>query len=514
MQNTRNRLQNQNMKKNIAIMIAVLVAILLIFLIALHYIQTKEEEKQEAFLSGQFRSIQDILEYYGCELKRTRDSELENFSMDIYAIMKYDLYTDDESNEDFYQNVLEEIAKFLNYSSFRLIDESKEEKIEIQVFCGNSKIQKIVINGIEDYFIYMDSQINLKKYKELKTTDFYVESAELINCLQNNWSTETSFGTRETIFQNYYVYFDEGIQARTIDSKIYNIVFTNRYQNPVINGLTVGLENKTIIANLGEPTFQNEDQSIIGYKSDEMYVFFEADQISVYRNTQEGKFSDFLDLVDDFLEEKYTFKEFMNELTDIWPDYEEYTYDESSVFLSYPNRGIDIKLNYENMDGIILYNNVGMSQTQVNDYLEHTEFVAQLQVDNVYNAEKRRVEKQKEWSTKCTEYQEEYEAEDARNRGETYDYYMKMSSNGAIMSVYFISKDPAYPNCELNDNIESYVWLNDYCFVYSIYGRGIYYYDLKNQTKGVIVTGDETYQIKSYEDGVLRYDGTSRELQY
>lgn len=501
-------------KKMIIIAIALLTVMLTAFIIALNFIDTKDKEKEQAIMTGEFSSIKDILEYYGCQFKTSKDSEMDGFELDIYTIFKYDLYDDEESNEQFYNNVINKIAEFLNYNSFRLIDDSKEEEIEIQVICNENKIQTIYINGIEDYFIYMDSKISLSKYKELKTSEFFVQSKEVINCIQNNWSADCEFGTRDSIFQDYYIYFDEGIQTRKINGKIYNIVFTDKYVNPVINGFTVGTNSDIIISSIGTPTFQNDDKSIIGYKSNDMYIFFEKNQISIYRNNGEDGFDEFFSLVDDFLNDKYSLLEFMNELTYIWPDYEEYVYDTETVFLSYPNKGIDVKINYDNTDGIVLYNNIGVNQDVVNKYLEYTEFVAQLQVDNVYNAEKRRVESQNEISTKCKEYKEEFEKDHDRNRGEIYNYYMNMDSNNNILNTYFISQDSQFVNCELSENIDTYIWLNDYCFVYSKAKKGIYYYDLKNQVKGTIITGEDEYKITSYENGILKYDDKQLQIQY
>ena len=516
MQKERYKGQNEFMSKKIIItMIVILVVILSIFLIILSSVQAKKEEKEQAILSENFSSIKDILEYYGCKFIKTTDSREDGFSVDIYTTFKYNLYDGDESNEKFYQNVINKIAQFLNYESFRMIDTSKEDdEIEVKVVCRNKQIETIFINGIEDYFIYMDSQISLRKYKELKNTEFSVQAPQLIECMQNNWSADCNFGTRETIFQKYYIYFDEGIKTRKIDGKIYNIVFTSKYLEPVINGFTVGTNRDIIISRLGNPTFQNSDGSVIGYKSKDIYVFFGKDQISVYRNNGATGFDEFFSLVDEFLEEKYTLLEFMNELTYLWPDYEEYTYNAETVFLSYPNKGIDIKINYDNMDGIILYNNIGVSQEVVNQYLEHTEFVAQLQVDNVYNAEMRRVENENSLRNKCKEFQEEFEKEDDRNRGKTYDYYMKMDEDNAILSAYFNSQNEEFPNCELSENIDTYIWIHDDCFVYSKFGKGIYYYDLRNQAKGTIITGEEQFKIKSYENGILKYDEKTIQVQY
>lgn len=506
--------KEEKYRKTIIISIAFLVAILLVFLIALSSISAIKKQNEQIKVNGNFSSIQEILEYYGCKFIKTKDSSEENFYQDIYTIFKYELYEDEKSNEKFYDNVINQIAKFYNYKSFKLIDENKSEKIEIKVVCDGKKVKTIYINGIEDYFIFMDSQISLRKYKELKKVDISVQSPELINCIQNGWNTNVDFGTRETIFQNYFIYFDEGIKTRKINGKIYNIIFTNKYQNQVVNGFTVGTESDIIISKLGTPTFKNKDGSIIGYKSDNLYVFFEKDQISIYRNIEEEGFDEFFKLVDDFLDEKYTLLEFMNELTYLWPDYEEYKYTEDSVFLSYPNKGIDIKMNYDNMDGIILYNNIGVNQQVVNKYLEHTEFVAQLQIDNIYNAEERRVNRENQINQNCKEYKEQFEKDDNRNHSNIYDYYMKMSNNDKIMGVYFISKDGQNPNCELSESIGTYIWLNDYCFIYSVDGKGLYYYDLQSQTRGILKTGDEEFKIESYENGILKYDDNTIQIQY
>ena len=50
------------------------------------------------------------------------------------------------------------------------------------------------------------------------------------------------------------------------------------------------------------------------------------------------------------------------------------------------------------------------------------------------------------------------------------------------------------------------MWVNESLLAYSRRGKGIYYYDLKNQTKGTIVAGEEEYKIQSYENGILKYD--------
>jgi len=122
---------------------------------------------------------------------------------------------------------------------------------------------------------------------------------------------------------------------------------------------------------------------------------------------------------------------------------------------------------------------------------------------------------------KDKQYQIDGESEDSHiihlkhqvkvNYDENYDYYMKMSSNEKIICTYFISQNSQYPNCELSENIESYIWVNDDCFVYSVENKGIYYYDLRNQVKGVVTTGTGKFEIKSYENNILKYQDSEIE---
>lgn len=133
------RYRNQMISKKIIIIAIVFLTIILsIFLVALNLIG-KKEQKQQAIMSGQFSSIQDILEYYGCKYIRAKENATEGFVVDIYTAFKYDLYENEKSNEKFYNDVINKIADFLNYQSFRMIDTSKEDEIEIQVICNKTR---------------------------------------------------------------------------------------------------------------------------------------------------------------------------------------------------------------------------------------------------------------------------------------------------------------------------------------------------------------------------------------
>ena len=55
-----------------------------------------------------------------------------------------------------------------------------------------------------------------------------------------------------------------------------------------------------------------------------------------------------MSLLTEYRSDSVDLLEFMDKLTDLWPDYNEYTYNSSSVYISYALKGFEIKINYNN----------------------------------------------------------------------------------------------------------------------------------------------------------------------
>ena len=345
--------EKQNIEINKKIVI-VLIAIIFIVLVSLLLFKNFLENNQTPeLIYDNLTTIKQVIEYHGSKYISEEESNDNNYSLDVYLEFKVKPYEDDNtSNEEYYNELLEDSAKVLYYKNFRMIDEKND--ITVEVICKNGKIDSIIINGIEDYFIYMDSQISMREYKEISKTEITVQSEVLQNCINNSWNTGVYFGERDSIFDEYYIYFDEGLEVRTIDNMIYNVIFTNKYQGNVVNNTYPGMQLENVEDLMGEPTFKDEDLGILGYKGENIYVFFTETEISIYRVTTADT-DDFFDLADRYLNEELDFLEFMNELTYLWLDYSEYTYDSESVFIAYPLKGVEIKLNYgDDLNGIYI----------------------------------------------------------------------------------------------------------------------------------------------------------------
>lgn len=504
---------DKNQKRMILFTILAILALIIIFLV-IAISSVKKENIKNIDVSTGYSSIKEVVEVNGCKYINDTYTAKREFPTEIELSFKYDLYVDEKSNEEYYTKLINDVLKFLRFTSVKMIDE--EKNIIIEVTCDNGEIEKTVINDIEDYFIYTDSKISISKYKEIKTTSLY-PTAEVLNSLVNNyWSSDIDCGTRESIFKNYFIFFDEGIKYRKIGSKIYNIIFTSNYNGEVIEGISPSDSLISIKSKLGEPTFEDKELGIIGYKGNSFYTFFNGKEISIYKRTA-NDYSDFWNLVNKFVDEtsNMSFKEFMNELTDIWNDYSEYIYDSNYMYISYPNRGIDIKLNYDNESGIIVYNNISENLNRVQRYLENTEFISKLQIDSVFEAEKRRIQSVNSLKDMCNDFYNTLKEENNDLSTKTsflFDYYMELDKNGNVITTYFISKDEQYANRELNEPVETFIWINDSEFVFGEPNRGIYLYNVINGIKSTLIEGNKNFYIKKYEGNIIYFDKDQIEL--
>ena len=54
--------------------------------------------------------------------------------------------------------------------------------------------------------------------------------------------------------------------------------------------------------------------------------------------------------------------------------------------------------------------------------------------------------------------------------------------------------------------MDTFAWLNDTIFIYSNPNEGIYYYNLENNQKGILMSGEDEFKIKSLNNNILKYD--------
>ena len=510
--------KKKNVKKILIIVVILFALILGVRELALNAIERAKLENKTYTSISDFTSVKEIAKYMGCTYIKEEPSTGEKYDIDIYLKFKYPLYTDEVSNEDYYYKMIALMLEYLNYQNIRLIDQ--ENDIVIAVECDKEKkeIENLLINGEDNYFGTQENLKQIQKYQQLNVSELEIQAQEIKDLISSNWITsQVNFGTPESTFNNYDIYFDEGIEIKTVSKKVFNIVFTEKYSNPVVNGIKVNTSFDEIKNILGEPTFNGNvestsgkyDNAYIGYKGKEIYIFFSENEISIYRNEKADMSTDFEDLLKNF-NDNLNSLEFVNKITDIWPDYDYYYYSDNTIDLRYTLRGIEITFTDNAANGVNVYNNY-------NGYIANDKTIEQLTKsnegwpNNVYLKSGINLIENNERMRKgnyYVYYNQKHPLVNLVNYSNIFNLIPDEEDNN-IVSVKITSKNREYPSVELNLNAQNIIWYKESILLYNIENKGIYAYDVVNRKNTVLVeAGTNQYVIKALDGDQLFYDET------
>lgn len=492
-------------KKQKAIIIIFSIILLILFILALIPLsnkktQTKPIDKED--LNRELTTIQEVIEYLESTYIKEEKSVETGYDLDIYVSFKYDLYENNKSNETYFKNLYEKVAIVSEFKSFRLIDEEKD--ITIALKCNGSKISQVLINGQTEYFKKQDSQNSKENELKINTLNLKINSEVLQNLINANWETSrVNLGTQESSFYKYQIYFDEGYEVRTIQGKLYNIVFTKKYNGSVVGDYKVGDSLEKIEAEFGT---SYKDTGIIGYKTKDFYVFFSTKEISIYPNNQYD-YTEFENLVKEYNENK-DINDFLYKITDIWPDYTTYNYATHYVELEYVPKGVRIYFSSYNKEGIQLYENYkGELKNSQEEYLDvYYKLNKNLMLEN----EKNRIMKTTAYDPSLSE---QYPLLYSKN------FYVTNEIDGDLYTKFkIVSLNEDYPNNELDETIRiyKYVWADDNHLIYSVQEDGIYLYNAQTRETEKLISGENKFEITDYdrEKNILTYDGNEVIINY
>ena len=358
-----------------------------------------------------------------------------------------------------------------------------------------------------------DGESSGSKFKKAKITKLDIQAKEIQELINQKWVTRNfKIGTKESTFDGYDIYFDEGYEIKTIIGKTFNIVFTQNYSGNILKGIKVNTSFEDIIKNLGNPTFGEVTGNIIGYKGEDIYIFFSDKEVSVYRIDKEDSKNEFILLLNKF-EKDGDVWELGNSLTDFWPDYDSYNYDTNYVELTYTLKGIKLQYNYTVQNGITIFNNyIGniKEDMTIEQLIEDENKIPKYiyiepRKDLVYEYEINRVNKNKfRYDLTLAE------GEDEGIEGNTTKNFIISSDfeNGNYVDIKIVSYTKEYPNSELAQDIliKSYLWYGDNILIYSISNKGIYAYNCVTRTTTTILRGQETFELKEIKENILKYD--------
>lgn len=340
--------------------IGIVIIILIIFLLVLLY----SFARQKVLENKKYSSIEAIptneaaVSIMGCRYIKEQRSEASNYQLDIYLEIGKPLYEDESStNEIYYSQLTQLMAKVNKYTSFRLIDEKKQ--LIVAVICDevSKEIQQTIINGDSNYYGHLKSYRELKGYTETPNTQFDIQSNYIKTLLENDWNKKFLNVTfSEDLEDSYKLYSVENLKVKYNGEKVFNLIFLDTYEGNILNGLTTKSTLSEVIEKLGKPSFGDVEDNVIGYKSNELYVFFTEDEISVYRGPNVENTEEFINIVNSYLKED-NLKKFVSDVTDLWTDYDSYYYDAYTVNLQYVSKGIKIKYGIDGNHGITFYKN-------------------------------------------------------------------------------------------------------------------------------------------------------------
>lgn len=508
--------KKKNIKKILIISILLLVVILAVRQLVVDVIERNSIEEKEYNSISDFSSIEEIAKYTGCTYIKEENSTGDKYDIDIYLKFKYPLYTDEVSNEEYYYRLIALMVEFENYQNIRLIDEENDIVIAVECDKENKEIKTLLINGDSNYYGTQESLNSIKKYQALNVTEIEIQSEEVKNLIKNDWVTKNvDFGSKESTYDNYDIYFDEGIEVKTIDKKVFNIVFTEKYDKPVVNGIKVNTSFDEIEKILGTPTFNHEnyienkqkDIGYIGYKGKDIYVFFSENEISVYRVEQADTSTGLADAISNF-NQNDDIKKFISTVTDMWPDYDELLYTDNYARLKYSLRGIEISFNLNNKNGIIVYENYNGYLNNEKSIKEVINNLSLLPSHTYLELEKNMVDLNEE--ERVYRYNIKYENTKIGNPNITtseFNIYI-VEQNEQMVKLGFISRNRKYPNYIEKFNTLNLWKYNDTQLVYSIQNKGIYLFDISTREHKALIEGNAEYKIKEIKDNEIIYDDT------
>lgn len=496
----------KNSKKNnkiIVITVIIVIFILILVLISVNKNTTQEENilQDNSSLNQNLTSVEEVVKYLESTFISMYDSKTDGYDLDINVVFKYKLYENDESKEIYFTNFYEKIAMVTNFKSFRIID--NVNNIVIEVKCNSNGISEVKINGETNYFKLEESKRSALKANKIKEIDLEVNSSQLQDLIDNNWNPKkVNLGTKESSFYKYDIYFDEGYDVRTIQGKVFNIVFTKKYNSEVVAGYKPGDAITEIQEKLGEGF---EEQQLIGYKTEDFYVWFSDDEISIYPRYSVD-YEEFEELANEY-EKNPEPNNFMYKITDIWQDYDLYTSSEGYVQIKYTNKGMMFEYSVSNKAGIQIFENYS---GELKDNFENYKNVY-YQLDKPLSAE---TEVDRRYTKLVCDNNALYS--DPLHASKEFCLITSYNDDESYSNVKIKSLNEDYPDYEFDDSFSfnTYIWADDSHLIYSIKNNGIYIYNAKTRENTRLLDGKKDFNITDYdrENSILIYDETEKKI--
>lgn len=506
--------------KKIIITVFIVIAIVLV-IIGVALTASKEEETNTNTPETDLTSVEEVAKFLECQFIKEQKSTQEGFVKDEYIKIRFKTIEDGQIKDFFYKNLIEYVSKALGYVNYRIIDES--QNIIIEVYCNSSDgiITGYTINGDSNYFETLQTQYNVATMEDTTITNFTINSSIINYLINNSWQIgDSKIGTQDSTFDDYKIFFDEGVEVRKIDGKVFNLIFTKNYKSAVVSGITTNMSNEEITAKLGTPTFKSETIDLIGYKGTNIYVFFFDGKISIYRANSDEYLENVEEILNNYAQDLDFSTAFTQMQNDV-PDYDYSFYYGNNLDVIYSLKGIKIST----LEGIVIYKNyIGniFGNTNLKNIAENLsdlpKNVSIKDEDLVFLSEERRIQSKLAKIDNVEYYYNEtadtaFEAEN-RKYNKSSLFYMNKDVVGTQFVPEFISLTGDYADSQLIESVDWAVWLNDYIIAYGIKNKGIYTYNaISRKYATVVEDSSQQFEFVEYENNLLKYDDNQIEVK-
>lgn len=392
------------LKKIIIIISFIILFILLIIMCVLLYkeqvknennmgisVPEKQDLENDIYNNNQvFHSVQEILESYGC----TYISEQEEPTTVIYLIFGKSLFnTDGTNNRNYYESLINALAKKLIKKSFYLYDEKNSIQIDVTCDFENNNIS-YKINNLSDYF----STANGELYQDIENTKIAQHQSipisynVLYNIVQSNMYLIDELGEPEGEIGKYKIYQNGTIMSRNFSGKVRNLIFLEGYEGSVFTGVEVGTPLSEIKELYPNNAFGSIEEGYLGYRTTELYVFFYENEISVYGYSYYEQ-ENFEDILEEYLNTK-DLNRFTERVTKLWTNYDDFEYDKENrnLYLTYPSIGVIINIQNNDSKGITICNNYYLSD-KIKNFIIEDKISLDSSTDALYMSERNRINK-------------------------------------------------------------------------------------------------------------------------
>lgn len=311
------------------------------------------------------KTVEEVAENTDSRILKTRDKTVFiEFAKDLY-----DEYGN--SNETYFNNIIEDFKKIYKNQDFTLIDNKKHINI-VAKYNIDDKKYSILINGLEGYFERIDgddyakaNSISIGNVSVMFAADDYLKVLRASH--MDPYLMKSEFVDGKDLGNGYTSYKDDSIQIRmSLINTVRNIIFTRKHEGEVVKDVTVGKSLKEIQKLYPDNIFGGISEDYLGYMTNDFYYFFYDDEISVYGLTYKDD-EQFEKILVEYLNDK-DLDRFVNSVKSTlrYYDYFEYDPEIKKAHIVFSSRGYEIDIEENDPKGIILYNNYHFTDTTRN----------------------------------------------------------------------------------------------------------------------------------------------------